>query len=93
MAINYNNIISGSFYKHGQLWHTTPLSESGHFQYFQHGQPFVSVVGFFNPPVPVVAEEEEEEEAYAHNVMGVAAGSISTVMGVAKANISKVSGV
>jgi len=60
MPINYDNIVSGSFYKHGELFHITPLSASGHFEYFQHGQPVEDVVGFFFPP-PVAAAEEEEE--------------------------------
>jgi len=92
MPINYDNIVSGSFYKHGELFHIIPLSASGHFEYFQHGQPVEDVVGFFFPPT-VVAVEEEEEEGYSHIVMGVASANISTINGVATANISKVNGV
>ena len=91
MPINYDNIVSGSFYKHGELFHITPLSASGHFEYFQHGQPVEDVVGFFFPPP--VAAAEEEEEGYSHTVMGVASANISAVNGVATANISKVNGV
>ena len=45
------------------------------------------------PYLPADVVVAEEAEGYGHAVMGVAAGSISTVVGVATANVSKVNGV